>query len=157
MALVIPDSTVKLTPFPIQCRFGESDLLKKAQYVTMMWFENVSGIFGDVTTMTLALLSTAIPMMTTINLMPTKSGRLPQSKCWLLSICRLRGRMERRPLQGGSSFEILTWSNTHVRCVWVLNFDFWTQRWISNCQSLNIRSHRIKNWFNQLVLWDVVM
>jgi hypothetical protein len=75
--------TVELTPLPIQCRFGESGLLKEAQYVTMTCFENVSGVFGVVTTVTLVPLSTAIPVMTTIYLMQTKPGRLLESKCWV--------------------------------------------------------------------------
>ena len=75
--------TVELTP--LQCRFGESGLLKEAQYVTMTCFGNVSGVFGVVTTVTLVPLSTAIPVMTNIHLMQTKPCRLlSQSLCSII-------------------------------------------------------------------------
>ena len=75
--------TVELTPLPIQCRFGETGLLKEVQYVTMTCFENVSGVFGVVTTMTFVPLSALIPVMTTIYLVPTKSSRFLESKYWV--------------------------------------------------------------------------
>jgi len=77
----------------------------------------MSGVFDVVTTVTLVPLDTAISVMTITCLM-RKSGRLQEPSVGYSAICRPRGRMGRRPLQSGVSFEI---ENTRALC---LRFQF---------------------------------